>query len=255
MDNKIQGLKKNVVKAVIDDMEFIRVTNLDSNGDIINVIMYMKTNDKYKVVTPNEIPQRIVNKLAIDNTYVRMEEIEIINFLNVLKEIKKLISSQNDFIPLEYLVVDSVIDVNYIVTKSNEEKFYALNSVKVNEFGVIKESSSVSPSELPYVLIDLIEKDKNFNNKTYLVYQNIFAHICREDNKYLILIYEFKEATEEVNQEMVTVKRSFTLIENEGKFILVTDMENELFLEMNDEKFKSISKDFLDNIGLEMLDN
>lgn len=249
--SKVKGLKKNVVKATVDGMEFVRVTNLDANGELINVIMYLNVNGRYKVVLPNELPHQVVNKLAIDNSYEKMNEEEIIAFLEKLKDVKENIKSQNDFLPLDYLAVDTVVDVNYIVTKEANSTYYAINSARVNEFGVIQDNTSVTPLELPYVLINIIEEDCEFENKTFLVHQNIFVHVYREEDKYFAVLYEFKPVEEKELHPSVQVRGMFTLVKTDEQYTVVFDSENELFIELNDEKFQTILDGFLINIGLE----
>lgn len=251
--SKVQGLKKNVVKATIEGMEFVRVTNLDANGELINVIMYTKVNDRYKVVLPSELPHQVVNKLAIDNSYAKMTEEEIIAFLDALKSIKEDIKTQNDFLPLDYLVIDTVVDVNYILTKEGNSKYYALNSAKVNEFGIIQHNTSVTPLELPYVLIDIIDNGDDFKFNTFLVHQNVFAHVYREEDKHFVVLYEFKPAEENAPNPSVQVKGMFTLVKTNNEYSIVFDTESSLFVELNQEKFQLILDGFLDNIGLEKI--
>lgn len=248
----VQGLKKNVVKATVDGMDFVRVTNISANDELINVIMYTKVNGKYKVILPNELPHQVVNKLAIDNTYSQMNEEEIIAFLDALSGIKDDIKSNNEFLPLEYLAVDNVVDVNYILTKEAGIEYYAISSLKVNEFGIIQENTSVTPLELPYVLINIIDEKKDFDHKTFLVHQNTFAHVYRENNKYLTVIFEYKP-NEEGKEEYPSVKAQgmFSLINIDGKYTVVFDTENELFVGLTDEKFQKVLDGFLANIGLE----
>ena len=248
----VQGLKKNVVKATVDGMEFVRVTNLSANDEIINVIMYTKVNGKYKVILPNELPHQVVNKLAIDNTYAKMNEEEIIAFLDVLNNVKDDIKSNNEFLPLEYLAVDNVIDVNYILTKESGIDYYAISSLKVNEFGIIQENTSVTPLELPYVLINIIDEHKAFENKTFLIYQNTFAHVYKENNKYLTVIFEYKSNEDnEAEYPSVQAKGMFSLINIDGKYTVVFDSENELFVGLTNEKFQKVLDGFLVSIGLE----
>lgn len=248
----IQGLKKNVVKATVDGMEFVRVTNLSANDELINVIMYTKVNNKYKVVLPNELPYQVVNKLAIDNTYSKMNEEEIIAFLDALKDVKDNIKSNNEFLPLEYLAVDNVVDVNYILTKEAGINYYAISSLRVNEFGIIQGNTSVTPLELPYVLINIIDENKDFENKTFLVHQNTFAHVYKENNKYLTAIFEFKpNEKEEDEHPSVQLRGMFSLINIEGKYTVVFDAESKLFVEVTNEKFQKVLDGLLINIGLE----
>lgn len=252
--SKIQGLKKNVVKATIEGMDFVRVTNLNPNSELINVVMYIKVNGKYKVVLPNELPHQIVNKLSIDSTYTKMTEEEILEFLDSLKEIKEKITAQNEFAQLQYLSVGNVIDINYLLTKETNANYYALFSLIVNEFGVIKDNLPVTPIELPYVIMDILNEDGNFKSKTFLVHQNFFAHVYKDEDKYLTAIFEFKPSDKEEENPSVQVRGLFTIVEIDGKYTVVFDTENKLFADINEDKFTKVLDSFLQVLGLQKID-
>lgn len=249
--SKIQGLKKNVVKATIEGMDFVRVTNLNPNSELINVVMYLKVNGKYRVVLPNELPHQIVNKLSIDSTYSKMDETEILEFLNSLKDIKEEIEKQNEFAHLEYLSIDNAIDINYIVTKEKNNNYFALFSLIVNEFGVIKANVPVTPVELPYVIMNIIDENAEFKSKTFLVHENFFAHVYKEGDKFLTSIFEFKPATKEEENPLVQVRGFFTIVEMDSKYTVVFDTENSLFADITEKSFETVLNDFLEVLDLQ----
>lgn len=246
----IQGFKKNIVKATIDKNDFIRVTNLDENNSLINVVIYVKKNDKYKVVKPMDIPYSIVNKLSIDNTYKIMNDKEIDEFLNSIKGTNKLIKEQNKFIPLEYLLINTVVDVNYMLAKEANLDYFTLNSLLVDEEGVIQYQDIITPTELPYILIDIIEKEKDFNYKTFLISQNIFAHVYKDRDKYLTILYEYKDSQVENEPSIVEDLGKFILVKSKDNYTIVFDVGHELFSNINKEKLEEISNEFLKTIKL-----
>lgn len=250
--SKFKGLKKNIVKSTIDNMEFVRVTNLNEQNELINVNIYTKINDKYKSVLPNQLPYQLVNKLHLENTYTKMTQEEIISFLNKLDNVKEEIKAQNQFNSFEYLEIDTAVDVNYIVTKTEGVNFYNLGAFKVNEFGIIEQETFVQPLELPYVMVNIIDSNKDFEHKTFLICTNHFAHVYRLGNKYLTLIFEFKPSVnKEEDKSSVQLRGMFTIVNMDDSYHVVMDEQNKLFVELNEEEFLPVFEVFLNNIGLE----
>ena len=47
---KDKGLIKSYAKTTVDNMDFVRVTNLAEDGELINITMYLSCFGKYKKV-------------------------------------------------------------------------------------------------------------------------------------------------------------------------------------------------------------
>lgn len=256
---KNKGTSKNIVRAKIEDYVFVRVTNIDSLNETININIYMQLNGtdgsaKYKLVAPQELPVSIVNKLTLDNSYEKMSEIEIVGFLNTLKKLQGQVYESNKFEEAEFLEINSVCDVTYLFAKGEKEKFYALNRLIINEFSVAHTLDVVSPYELPYVVMDIVDRFK-LKEFTAIVMINHFVRVVKRDDKYICIVYQFVPDETGASKNSVKVLDIYTIAETDKDFVLIKDEESDLFYPMNEEILKDITSDFLDTIGLSMTNN
>lgn len=252
---KRKGISKKIMKAHLMNSKFIRVTNVNQLNETINISLYKEligddNNIDYVKVFPDELPMNIVNKLTIDSTYEKVNQEEAEEFLNKLKSQQMLIEDNNTFNAQEYLKVDTICDCSYILAKEKENKFYALSTLRTNEYGVIKGQSIASPVELPYILMNILEKN-NFDSVTILILQDHFVRIVKEKNKYLCIIYQFSDNE---GKPLVKTLDLFTIVETENEFALITEKESELFVKIDEVSMRRYSKDFLETIGLDMVE-
>jgi len=251
---KDKGLIKTYSKAKIDDMEFIRVSNLTDNGEIINIAMYLKVAEKYKKIFPQELPYEVINKLGLEKNYTKMSEDEVKNFSVIIEKMVDDIVGKNPVIPFHEMEFGLILDIPYFVSHSKDVNLKYVNCLKINEFSVIEYIGGCSPVELPYLLMTFIEQDEDFKSETYLIADQIFVHVEKVKDSYLAMIYELTIEDEALQKAKLTVINSFTIIEKEGKFILINDENSEFAIKLNNEEFAKFTERFTKNVKLETFD-
>lgn len=248
---KDKGLITTYSKAKIEGMEFVRVSNLTDNGELVNITMYLKVAEKYKKVFPQELPYEVVNKLGLEKNYTTMSENEGKQFSSIIESMVDDIVGKNPVIPFHEMELGLILDIPYLVSQSKDINLKYVNFLKINEFSVIEYMGGFPPVELPYLLMTFIERDENFKSETYLVDNNIFVHVEKFKDSYLAMIYELAVEDERLQKAKLTVISSFTLIEKEDKFIFINDESSEFAVKLNDEEFAQFTERFTKNLKLE----
>lgn len=261
--DKIEGLVRNIIKATIDGVEYVKITNLlrgeliSPEGQIIiNTTVYRKDNDGYEAVSPLEVSLEHRNKLSYAKTYVKMSDDEIKDFLNIIENQVYKAIEVNNFINCEEFKVGNVCDINYALTREKGAKRYSLCVMNIKSTGELKKQEVLTPNELPYVLIDIISKEPTLDNMTIVIAQNNFAHIHKEDNKIVVMIAMLDDSNAECGEDgRVTLALKcagvYTIVENEGKYTFITDKESEVLYGFNNIKKYSILKELKENLDLE----
>lgn len=246
------GLLRTVVEKTIDGQDFIRISNQNENGEIINTHIYqtIKADDGnlYKEVFPQNLPYDITNKLSLINSYKPVDEIKSVKITKSLELLKDKILSSNKFEPYEFIDIDTVCDIFYILAKAPNVNFYSISSLIPNEFGVINGIIPVLSNELPYAIMDMLEKE-DFKARTLLVYNNIFARIVKRDNKYCVLIYQLTQ-DKDIPDSTMKLNNIYTIVKEDSNYILVFDKENKYFEKLSQGDIELLTKDFIQDIGL-----
>ena len=143
--NKIEGLVRNIIKATIDGIEYIKITNIlkgeliNPEGQIIiNTTVYRKDADGYESVSPLEVSVEHRNKLSYAKSYTKMDDEEIKSFLEALNHQTKLVPKANNFISYDELIVGNICDINYALTKEKDSKRYSLCGMAIKSNGIMK---------------------------------------------------------------------------------------------------------------------
>lgn len=263
--NNLEGFNKNIIKAKIQDTNYIKVSNL-LNGElsnsqrqaIINTTIYRKDENGYEAVTPLEIPVEHMNQLSFKKAYKIMNEDEIKDFLNEIDNSLEKIKNNNKFITsYDEVIIGHSADIYYVANKQKDIEYYSLSGIKVNSLGEIKEQYAINPNELPYVIIDILNNNPNISNRTFIIAVNTFVHIHKEDNK-LILMIGFIDDNEkfsngEVNKEqtnslILRIRGIYTLAINNNRYTFLNEKESEVLLNIDEEKKLNILNEFKENI-------
>ncbi|HCP7144988.1 TPA: hypothetical protein OE939_003613, partial [Clostridioides difficile] len=56
-------IKKSIKKISLNGIIFLRITNFDAYGNIINIKLYQKINNRYKPVDMLDIPFSMINSI------------------------------------------------------------------------------------------------------------------------------------------------------------------------------------------------
>ena len=255
MRNK--GISKNIVKTNLINTNFIRVVNKNSLNEVINTNIYKEiklTDDSlsYVQVLPEELPLNVVNSLSIGNSYEKMNENELQYFLRNSSISEEEVLKENSFTEFEFFKIDRCCNIDYLLTKQQED-FYQLQGVFLSEYGKIKALRQISPMELPYIIMDIIDK-QGLEEFTALIAENIFFKLVKEDDKYLVVIYTVKDENKsnKKGESLLTIQTLtlYTIVIKDNEFILVNDVNDKLFFETNDIKIKKITDEFVKTIGL-----
>lgn len=249
---KDKGLIKSYSKATVDNMNFVRVSNLTEDGELINITMYLETVGKYKKVYPEALPYDVVNKLSLEKNYKEMSEEEVQKFSKTIEQMVGLISEKNVFRPFQEMEIGLMLDIPYVATRLPDVNLRYINGMMINEFSIIEHFTGFPPQELPYLLMKFIEDNKKFQSETYLVDDNIFVHLEKVKDDYLAIIYELIIEDEKTQKAKLRVINSFTIVDKEGKFILITDDTSELAIKLTDEEFNQFNERFTQNVKLTM---
>lgn len=256
----IEGFTKNAIKAIIDDTLYIKVSNI-LGGDllqgktIINTVLYRKDENGYEAVTPLDVPIEHRNKLSYSKTYSLMNEDEIKEFLSAIKDSILKIKNNNKLIEYDELIIGNACDIYYAMTRTGN--YRSLSGIKVNSNGEIKEQIVISPNELPYIVIDILNNYPELKNITMVVTTNVFVHVHKSEKGVIIYTGYISEnenfstgkvGEEQVNQAVIKINGSYTLALNENNYTFINDKESEVLLSFTEEEKSLILDELKENI-------
>lgn len=246
-------INQKISKAVLDNKEFVRVSNLDDNGEIINISVYLKEDNKYIKILPQNINYDIANKLSLATTYEEMNNEEIEQFKKDLynnkldmnfayKQIKNIVKK------VDNIIIDNAENIHYLLFKDSNINCPYLFSYTANKNGFINDLLPLTDKELPYVLSSIISKKHYLANssKTFLINNNKFVNLNKEDDKYLIMVFELNIG--EKDQLSLSIINLITLIEKDNNHIAIFDEEHELFFNLEETKISKIIEDIINYI-------
>ncbi|MCC0727202.1 hypothetical protein KGF51_12360 [Clostridioides sp. ZZV14-6045] len=234
-------IKKSIKKISLDESIFLRITNFDAYGNIINIKLYQKINNRYKPVDMLDIPFSMINSINTSSLYKsvsKKEESKIINKLNMLK---KNILKKNSF-NLGYIKIGIISDIYYILGKDKNSDFYGLNSIKVNEIGEIVKIDVLDYNEIVYVLIDLL-KDENIGERLFLIDINKFSFIKKVKEYYVVSFYSL--LSEEENEQYVKKDNYLILMVKNNSFQIILSEEANIMGILDKEDFNVVDESFL----------
>lgn len=247
-----KGIIKTLLKCEISGTKFLRATNVNELNENINISLYIEiigdNNEiSYKKVYPNELPVNTVSKLSSMNNYESVTKEEADNFFKIIKEINKKVKDVNEFNDFEYLTIDGCSDITYILCKEEKQDFYNLGSLFLDEKGKVIEQSIIQSMELPYVLMDILDKN-DFKSITILLFENHFVRVVKEDDKYIILIYQY--VPDEYNP-LINLIDAYTIVQGKEEFYLIRDSKSDLAIKLDENNMQKYTFDFLRTIELE----
>ena len=176
---KFKNIKTKYSKMIIDNHTFIKEETVDTVLGIVNVEMYLKTGEFYRMINKNELPDSYMLKLTDTKSYQELSFIEISDFNKYKTTLVENIKKVNDIDNRVCELFGNIYEV------SREDNFFVLHSDEVNEFYKVK-MREFNSLMIPYVICNLIDKNKNYDNQLFLIGTNLFVQIS--DHKICSLI-------------------------------------------------------------------
>ena len=182
-----------------------------------------------------------------------MKEEEVVVFSKTLDEMILMITDKNRFAPFKEMEIGQILGFPYITTRSTDVNLKYVNAMKINEFSIIEQITGFPPQELPYLIMSFIEQSKDFKSETYLVDNNIFAHVEKIGDDYLTLLYELTIEDEVSQKAKLKLINSFTIIDKENKFTLIKDDKSEFAIKLEQLQFEEVNKRFTENLKFDII--
>ena len=210
-----KNITSNYQKIIIDNYTFIKEETNDQKFGLIHVEIYLKTEIHYRMVDKIELPQRYLLELSDEKKYQPLTFVEVMEFKKykneMIDKIKKINNLENRVCEL----FGNIYEVN------RDVKFFTIHTDFVNEFYKvkIKEFNSLM---IPYIICDLIEKNKNYNNQLFLIGTNLFVQVSDMLHKKLCSLIQVNDKTGEC--KIIAV---YIIEKNQDKYEISIDLNEQ----------------------------
>lgn len=185
-----KNIKSDYQKIKIDNYIFIKEETRDENFGLIHIEIYLKTMNHYRMVDKTELPQTYISELSNDKKYEPLTFVEIMEFKKYKNEMIEKIKKTNDIENRVCELFGNIYEIN------RDINFFTIHTDFVNEFYKvkIKEFNSLM---IPYIICDLIEKNKNYNNQLFLIGTNLFVQVSDMLHKKICSLIQVNDKTGE----------------------------------------------------------
>lgn len=228
---KFKNITLNYKKQIINNHIFIKEETRDKNLGLINVEIYLKTINDYKMINQSELPSNYIIDLSNEKKYENLSFIELTNFKNYKNMIIDNIKNVNDLENRVCELFGTIYEVN------RDVNFFTIHVDEINEFYKIK-MKELNPRLIPYMMCDLMNKNKNYKNQLFLIGTNLFIQLSDLKNKQICTVIQVNEKTGEC--QIITVY--FIEKENDNYKISIDIKEKNIDKILKEEIEKFIEK-------------
>lgn len=199
-------------KQVIDNHMFIKEETRDKLFGLINVEVYLKTTNEYKMINKSELPNRYIISLSKGKNEEYLSFMEITEFNKYKNELVNKIKEENELDNRVCQLFGSIYEVN------RDTNFFTIHMDEVNEFYKVK-MKEFNTLLIPYMICNLIETNKNYNNQLFLINTNFFVQIS--DNKVCTLI-QVNDKTGECQ-----IRGIYLIKKENGEYVIEVNIDKE----------------------------
>lgn len=249
----IEGFNKEFIKVTIKGTTYIRVTNTLNRllynlkeQSIINTTLYKKTEDGFEELVLIDLPVEHINKLSYSNIYKAMNDKEINEFKSSMNILSDKIKENKCIESLDDFMLINVLDNYYISNKVKDINVYSLTNIKVNSLGQINKQSAINPNEIPFVIVDILNKCPFIKNRTFIIAINTFIHIHKEEDKLIIMLGYIDD--EDFDNLTLKISQTYILGINDNKYTFLDEKEGEVLLNIDNNYKMSILNEFKNNL-------
>lgn len=209
---KFKNIKLKYSKMIIDEYTFIKEEAIDTKLGVINVEIFLKINNSYRMVNQKELPNSYILKLTDIKNYKDLSFIEISNFNKYKESLIDKIKQTNQLDNRVCELFGNVYQVN------KEDNFFILQANEVNEFYKVN-IREFNLLMIPYVICDLLEKNNKYDNQLFLIGTNLFVQIS---NQKICSLIQVNEKTGECQ-----IVRVYMIKKIDNEFIVSIDINDE----------------------------
>ena len=178
----------NYKKQIINKHVFIKEETRDEILGLIHVEMYLKTQNEYRMVNNTELPKSYIINLSNEKKYENLSFLELTDFKKYLNSIVDKIKEVNE---LENRICELFGNIYEVNIDSN---FFVIHTDEVNEFYKVK-MKEFNIQLIPFIMCDLIEKNKNYKNQLFLISSNLFVQLSDYKTKQICTLIQVNDKT------------------------------------------------------------
>ena len=218
----LNNVTETITKLEIKGDTFYKVLMEDKTTSAINPHIFYKVNNSYRLVTQAELPKEYVNLIATMKFKPTSEEErqDLTKFLN-----RKVEQVNVDKLFDEKIIFGNVLHTPYLLQKEATKNYYVLNTMILNEFGMLTATCPIFSTLLPYVMADITTKGNKFKKELFLLDTDLFTLLQPVGDDVIGLIYQAEELEDQNLAQFTLVGIYLIRKESNGSLTVVTSQE------------------------------